>query len=140
MNRRTFFQSCGGTLLVDRVLRAQATPDMNAEILEYKKPVFNLHKFSNTPIKIASIDLLRARNQFFLRTRSTDGAEGFIQTKDIADYIPILAHRVKKHFLGRDARDLEHLLDEVYATNSNYKLAGRSSGVRSLISSRACLI
>ena len=125
MNRRTFFQSCGGTLLVDRVLRAQATPDMNAEILEYKKPVFNLHKFSNTPIKIASIDLLRARNQFFLRTRSTDGAEGFIQTKDIADYIPILAHRVKKHFLGRDARDLEHLLDEVYATNSNYKLAGQ---------------
>ena len=29
------------------------------------------------------------------------------------------------HFLGKDARDLEHLVDEVYATNSNYKLAGQ---------------
>src|SRR6185503_20629137 len=52
-------------------------------------------------------------------------AEGIIQCKDIADYIPILAHRVMPHFLNQDARDLEHLIDEVYATNSNYKLAGQ---------------
>ncbi len=29
------------------------------------------------------------------------------------------------HFLGKDARDLEHLVDEVYVANSNYKLAGQ---------------
>jgi hypothetical protein len=29
--------------------------------------------------------------------------------------------------LPRLARDLEHLIDEVYATNSNYKLGGRMS-------------
>jgi L-alanine-DL-glutamate epimerase-like enolase superfamily enzyme len=48
-----------------------------------------------------------------------------VQTKDIADYIPILAHRVKPHFLGQDARDLERLVDELYADDSNYKLAGQ---------------
>ena len=62
---------------------------MDSEILEYRKPVFDLHKFFNSPVKIASIDLLESRRQFFLRTRSTDGVEGIIQTKDMADYVPI---------------------------------------------------
>ena len=67
----------------------------------------------------------RPTASIFLRTRSADGAEGIVQTKDIVDYIQILAHRVMPHFLGKDARDLESLVDEVYATNSNYKLAGQ---------------
>lgn len=113
MNRRKFLQSLSAAAVLP------------SEILEYKKPVLNLHKFSSSPVKIESIDLLQAHNLYFLRTRSTDGAEGLIQTKDIVDYIPILAHRVRKHFLGKDARDLEHLIDEVYAANSNYKLAGQ---------------
>jgi L-alanine-DL-glutamate epimerase-like enolase superfamily enzyme len=125
MNRRDFLRvSAGGAALANGVsLRAV---DMASEILEYQKPVFNLHKFSNTPVKIASIELLQSHNQFFLRTRSTDGAEGIVQTKDIADYTQLLAHRVIPHFVGKDARDLEHLVDEVYVTNSNYKLAGQA--------------
>jgi L-alanine-DL-glutamate epimerase-like enolase superfamily enzyme len=87
--------------------------------------VFNLHRFFNAPVRIASIDLLQAHGQFFLRTRSADGAEGIVQTKDIADYIQILGRRVMPHFLGKDARDLEQLIDEVYAEDSNYKLAGQ---------------
>ncbi|HZS54409.1 MAG TPA: mandelate racemase/muconate lactonizing enzyme family protein [Bryobacteraceae bacterium] len=128
MNRRKFLQAAGaGALLGQQVLRGRGrdVSDISAEILEYKKPVFNLHQFFKSPVKIESIDLLQAYGQYFLRTRSTDGAEGLIRTKDIVDYIPILAHRVRKHFLGADARDLEHLIDEVYATDSNYKLAGQ---------------
>ena len=104
---------------------AQTAHDMTAEIVEYGKPVFDLHKFFTSPVKIASIELLQSGSQYFLRTRSTDGAEGIVQCKDIADYIQILAHRVMPHFLNQDARDLEQLVDEVYATNSNYKLAGQ---------------
>ena len=123
MNRRDFLRvaAAGGALAGFPSNAA----DMASEILEYQKPVFNLHKFFNAPVKIASIELLQAHNQFFLRTRSTDGAEGLVQTKDIADYAQILAHRVIPHFIGKDARDLEHLVDEVYITNSNYKLAGQ---------------
>jgi L-alanine-DL-glutamate epimerase-like enolase superfamily enzyme len=126
MNRRRFLHALGGSALAAGQLPgAQAASDMGAEIVEYKKPVFNLHQFFRAPVKIESIDLLQAHNQYFLRTRSTEGAEGLIRTKDIADYIPILARRVRRHFLGQDARDLEHLIDEVYASNSNYKLAGQ---------------
>ena len=100
---------------------------MSDEIVEYGKPVFDLHKFSSTPIKIASIELLKAGNVYLLRTRSTDGAEGIIQCKDIADYIPILAHRVMPHFLNQDARDLEHLVDEVYV--DEFELQAGGAGV-----------
>ncbi len=124
MNRRDFLRVSGGAALANGFsLRAA---DMASEILEYQKPVFNLHRFFSSPVKIASIELLQAHNQFFLRTRSTDGAEGIVQTKDIADYTQLLAHRVIPHFLEKDARDLEHLVDEVYVTNSNYKLAGQA--------------
>jgi L-alanine-DL-glutamate epimerase-like enolase superfamily enzyme len=121
MNRRQFSKSLAGGLLTAGLANA----DIASEIVDYKKPVFDLHKFFKTPVKIASIELLQSHNQFFLRTRSSDGAEGIVQTKDIADYVQILAHRVAPHFLGQDARDLEHLVDEVYAVNSNYKLAGQ---------------
>ena len=118
----------GSALLTNAAMRAWGRSDlsdMSAEILEYKKPVFHLHSFFTTPVKIESIDLLLAHGQYFLRTRSADGAEGIIRTKDIADYVDILAHRVRPHFLGKDARDLEQLVDEVYAEDSNYKLAGQ---------------
>ena len=127
MKRRSFFQAAAGSaLLAGRAGSAQTAPDMAAQIAQYQKPVFDLHKFFTAPVKIASIELLQSGNQYFLRTRSADGAEGIVQCKDIADYIPLLAHRVMPHFLGQDARDLEHLVDEVYVTNSNYKLAGQA--------------
>jgi L-alanine-DL-glutamate epimerase-like enolase superfamily enzyme len=122
MKRRDFLKLSAGASLGFSLSAA----DMASEILEYQKPVFNLHKFFSAPVKIASIELLQAHNQFFLRTRSTDGVEGIVQTKDIADYTQLLAHRVIPHFLGKDARDLERLVDEVYVTNSNYKLAGQA--------------
>ena len=111
MNRRNFLLAGAGGALS---LRA-SSPNL-----------FNLPKQVTSPVKIESIELLQAHKQYFLRTRSTDGAVGLVQTKDIADYIQILAHRVIPHFLGKDARDLEHLVDEVYVSNSNYKLAGQA--------------
>ncbi len=125
MTRRDFFQVSAGAAALANGLPLSAA-DMASEIAEYQKPVFNLHKFFNAPVKIASIELLQAHNQYFLRTRSTDGAEGIVQTKDIVDYTQLLAHRVIPHFIGKDARDLENLVDEVYVTNSNYKLAGQA--------------
>ena len=59
-----------------------------------------------------------------MRTRSTDGVEGLILTKDMEDFVPILHRRVIPHFLGKDARDLETLVDDVYI--ANYKLSGQA--------------
>jgi L-alanine-DL-glutamate epimerase-like enolase superfamily enzyme len=125
MHRRHFLQAAAGAGLLGGAA-ASASDDMSAQIVEYRQPVFHLQKFFDAPLKITAIDLLSAHKQYFLRTRTADGGEGIVQVKNIVDYVPILANRVRPFFLGKDARDLEHLVDEVYAVNSNYKLAGQA--------------
>jgi L-alanine-DL-glutamate epimerase-like enolase superfamily enzyme len=111
MNRRNFLTASAGAAL----LSAQTDSAM---------PVFNLPKFFSSPVKIASIELLQSGRNYFVRTRSTDGAEGIVLTKDMEDFIPILLRRVIPRFIGKDARDLERLVDGVYI--ANYKMAGQA--------------
>jgi L-alanine-DL-glutamate epimerase-like enolase superfamily enzyme len=122
MNRRHFVKTA--SMLAAFPLAAPAADDKDAAVAEYQKPVFNLHKQIGAPVKIAAIDLLQSGKQFFVRTRSTDGAEGIVLTKDMEDFIPILHRRVIPHFVGKDARDLETLVDDVYI--ANYKLSGQA--------------
>jgi L-alanine-DL-glutamate epimerase-like enolase superfamily enzyme len=117
MNRRRFLTASAGAAL----LSAADTDSLGPE---YQKPVFDLHKSVSAPVKIASIELLQSGARYFVRTRSTDGAEGVIETKDIMDYIPILLRRVIPLFLNKDARDLETLVDQVYI--AHYKIAGQA--------------
>ncbi len=111
MNRRNFLTASAGAAL----LSAQTDSAM---------PVFNLPKFFSSPVKIASIELLQSGRNYFVRTRSVDGVEGVVLTKDMEDFIPILLRRVIPRFIGKDARDLERLVDDVYI--ANYKTAGQA--------------
>ena len=78
-----------------------------------------------SPVKIASIELLRGGKNYFVRTRSTDGALGVAVTNSRAAYLyPILQQLVIPYFIGKDARDLDSLIDGVYVYRSNYKLSG----------------
>ena len=78
------------------------------------------------PVRIASVDLLRAKEQFLVRVRSQDGAVGLaVGHPDVLETTwPILTRRVAPFFINKDARDLELLLDGVYLTSSNYKWQG----------------
>ena len=118
MNRRDFLTTSAAATLL-----AQSSP-YAALAADFAAPVFNLPKFFPNPVKIASIELLQSGKQFFVRTRSTDGVEGIVLTKDMEDFVPILHRRVIPHFIGKDARDLEKLIDEVYI--ANYKLSGQA--------------
>jgi L-alanine-DL-glutamate epimerase-like enolase superfamily enzyme len=122
MNRRHFLAGSAGAALLANAPLSGA--DVESSAPEYQKPVFDLHKTVASPVKIASIELLQAGKSYFVRIRSTDGAEGVIMTKDMEDFISILHRRVIPHFLGKDARDVERLVDEVYI--ANYKLSGQA--------------
>jgi L-alanine-DL-glutamate epimerase-like enolase superfamily enzyme len=89
------------------------------------QPVLDV-SFLNQPVRIASIELLRAGRIFLVRTRSTDGAQAItVPNPDrMAVTYPIFLTQVAPFFIGRDARDLETLLWEVYRHRSNYKLQG----------------
>lgn len=56
--------------------------------------------------------------------RSKDGAEGISvgNNAQLESLYPIFIHRLQPFFSGKDARDWENLLDEVYVYQSNYKL------------------
>ena len=112
MDRRTFL-----SLPAALALRG-STP-------EYEKPLFHLRSVSSAPVKIRSIEVLQKGSSYFVRSTSADGATGIVLAKDpIQDFLPILTRRVIPFFVGKDARDLEMLVDGVYI--QNYKLAGQA--------------
>jgi L-alanine-DL-glutamate epimerase-like enolase superfamily enzyme len=87
--------------------------------------MLNLHQLFASPVEIASIEALRYQGYGFVRTRSVDGAVGVANANQrFTHLLPILKELVISYFVGRDARDLESLVDEVYIYHSNYKLAG----------------
>ena len=89
-----------------------------------KAPVLQLDGI-DSPLVIESIELLRKDREYIVRVRSKDGAEGVAVTNDRAQYLyPILNRLVIPYFIGKDARNLESHLFEVYRYQSNYKLQG----------------
>jgi L-alanine-DL-glutamate epimerase-like enolase superfamily enzyme len=104
-----------------RMIRA-AGIDESRFLRDYEQPMFNLPDQFKEPVKIASIEMLKRGSSYFVRTRSTNGATGLVMTKQVEDFIPIFQNLVAPHFIGKDARDLETLVDSVY--RANYKLAG----------------
>jgi L-alanine-DL-glutamate epimerase-like enolase superfamily enzyme len=90
------------------------------------QPVLRLEGL-NDPVRIRSLELLHARTEagpfHFVRVRSEEGAEGYSVPNFHAGYLhTVFNQRVAPYFRGKDARDLESLLDGVFVHASNYKL------------------
>jgi L-alanine-DL-glutamate epimerase-like enolase superfamily enzyme len=91
----------------------------------YDRPLFKLHNVSSTPVIVESIDLVRWRDIYFLRARSGEGAEGLVMINEGRHFLTaMLKDRILPFFVGRDARDLETMMDEIYVYKWNYKYAG----------------
>ena len=92
-------------------------------------PVFKRGLFPE-PVIIDSIELLRydykKGSSYLCRVRSKDGAVGISVSNSAQMQVlyPIFLERIAPFFLGRDARDLELLLEEVTVYESNYKATG----------------
>lgn len=88
-----------------------------------KRPVLKRELFKD-PVIIDNIELLRYKDTFLCRVRSKDGAVGMAvgNSLQMRYLYPIFVNRLQKFFIGKDARDLEALLEEVYVYDSNYKL------------------
>lgn len=77
-------------------------------------------------VKIASMELLRNGRNFLVRVRSADGAEGMAvpNCMHLIHTYPIFVNRVAPFFVGKDARQLEPMLWELYRHDDNYKYQG----------------
>ena len=124
LSRREWLKLAGGGILaayLPRSLAAEMAPADGPLIREFEEPMFDIPGRIKPPVKIESVEMLQHGSNYFVRTRSTDGAVGITGTKQVADFVPIFEHLVAPHFIGRDARDIESLVDVVY--RANYKLA-----------------
>lgn len=87
-------------------------------------PILSLEGL-RTAVPIASVELLRCGPAYLLSVRDADGAQGLALCNQWAgDLRSLLLGRIGPFFVGRDARDIERLIDEVYRHAANYKLAG----------------
>jgi L-alanine-DL-glutamate epimerase-like enolase superfamily enzyme len=129
LNRRTFIKS-GGVASVGAVTLNSCRSNLEQQKVDYLKldeilshPVLKRELFSS-PVIIDTLELLRFKNNFLCRVRSTDGAVGISvgNNAQLASVWPVFTNRLQPFFPGKDARDLEKLLDEVYVYKSNYKL------------------
>jgi L-alanine-DL-glutamate epimerase-like enolase superfamily enzyme len=88
-----------------------------------KQTVLNKGLFTS-PVIIESLELLRYEDKFLCRVRSKDGAIGYSvgNSLQLKSLYPIFVNRLQPYFKGKDARNLDVLLEEAYVYDSNYKL------------------
>ncbi|NUQ65350.1 MAG: mandelate racemase/muconate lactonizing enzyme family protein [Pirellulales bacterium] len=128
VNRRRFLAMSAGAGALPLLSAADARAadeDATMETLERAaaEPVLDTAAFTS-PVVIESIRLLKRDGDFLVHVRSKDGAQGISVTNGRAYLHPILEHLVVPYFIGKDARELERHLFEVYRFHDNYKLQG----------------
>ncbi len=81
------------------------------------------------PVVIESLELLRDGESFLCRVRSRDGAEGLsVGHSGLSVLYPLFVHNLQPFFIGKDARDLDLLLEKVFVYNLNFRYSGISIG------------
>jgi L-alanine-DL-glutamate epimerase-like enolase superfamily enzyme len=136
LNRRNFLELTTGTGMLSILQGCQSAQSKSQAISHKSKvtlekleeaagaPVLQLDGV-NSPLLVKSIELLQKEREYFVRVRSKDGAEGIAVTNERAEYLyPILNKLVIPYFIGKDVRDLDSHLFELYRYRSNYKLQG----------------
>ncbi len=94
-----------------------------------KKPVLKKHLFP-APVILDSVELLRLDNRFLCRVRSRDGAEGIsVAHSEMRNLYPIFLRRLQPFFLGKDARELDLILERVFVYDFNFRFSGISLGI-----------
>ena len=88
-----------------------------------RKPVLKTELFPD-PVIIETLELLRKGNSFLCRVRAKSGASGIsvANHNQMKSLYPVFVNRLQPFFIGKDARNMEKLIDDVYVYQSNYKM------------------
>src|SRR5262245_60119315 len=126
--RRRFLQGAAAATLAARpAAGAESAKSVTVADLDrvLAAPVLKLDALDR-PVTVASMEFLRNGRTYLLRTRSTDGAEAITvpHPAKTADVYPFVLKSVLPVFVGKDARQVERLLWDVYRHADNYKMQG----------------
>lgn len=94
-----------------------------------RRPVLKKELFTS-PVIIKSVELLRWENSYLCRVRSADGAEGIsVAHSSMRTLYPIFLHNLQPFFVGKDARELDLMLDKIYVYGFNFRYNGIALGL-----------
>jgi L-alanine-DL-glutamate epimerase-like enolase superfamily enzyme len=94
-----------------------------------KQPVLK-KQFFPAPVIIDTLELLRLNNSYLCRVRSRDGAEGIsVAHSGMRTLFPIFLQNLQPFFLGKDARELDLILEKVYIFGFNFRYNGIALGL-----------
>ena len=94
-----------------------------------RQPVLKKQYF-NAPVIIQSVELLRLGGSFLCRVRSRDGAEGIsVGHSTMNTLFPIFLKNLQPFFIGKDARELDLILEKVFIYGFNFRFNGISLGI-----------
>jgi L-alanine-DL-glutamate epimerase-like enolase superfamily enzyme len=119
---------CGAGVAAART--AAAGPNRRLTKLDevLREPVLKRELFP-APVVIESLELLRDEESFLCRVRSRDGAEGLsVGHSGLNVLYPLFVHNLQPFFIGKDARDLDLLLEKVFVYSFNFRYSGISIG------------
>src|SRR5437762_2200704 len=135
ISRRTFIQSAAAGTVSAGTLGCAAGPKETAgtqrkasrEELEgvAAGPILKLEAIKE-PVIVESVELLRNGKTFLLRTRSKGGVEAITvpNSSRMEQLYPLFLSSILPFFVGKDARDLENHLWEIFRWRDNYKYQG----------------
>lgn len=94
-----------------------------------KQPVLKKELFK-TPVVIESVELLKMNNSYLCRVRSKDGAEGMsVGHSGMSTLFPIFLKNLQPFFVGKDARELDLILEKIYIYQFNFRFNGMALGL-----------
>jgi L-alanine-DL-glutamate epimerase-like enolase superfamily enzyme len=100
-----------------------------AKLDEILKQLVLKRELFSSPVIIDTLELLRYKDNFLCRVRSRDGAEGIsVGHSGLNALYPIFHHNLHPFFIGKDARDVDLLLEKVFIYNFNFRYNGISIG------------
>jgi len=127
--RRNFLSTTLGAAAAAQAASPELAPRYAKldEIL--KQPVLKKQLFK-TPVIIETLELLRSGNSFLCRVRSREGAEGIsVAHSGMSTLFPIFLKNVQPFFIGKDARELDLILEKVFIFGFNFRYNGISLGL-----------
>ncbi|MDZ4797529.1 MAG: mandelate racemase/muconate lactonizing enzyme family protein [Bryobacteraceae bacterium] len=129
-DRRHFLSAAAAGTLASSALGAETVNDRYRKLdAILQSPVLKKQLF-RTPVIIESVELLRLNNGYICRVRSKDGAEGMaVAHTGMSTLFPIFLKNIQPFFIGKDARELDVILEKIYIYQFNFRLNGMALGL-----------
>src|SRR4051794_1749991 len=129
-DRRHFLSTAAARALAPSARAADTVDERYRKLDEIlRSPVLKKQLFK-TPVVIDTVELLRSNNSYLCRVRSKDGAEGIsVAHTGMSTLFPIFLKNVQPFLIGKDARELDLILEKLYIYQFNFRLNGMSFGL-----------